>query len=99
MTKEDRSVNELRWLADIYSQAQKLRISVDNRREAIVSGRDDRPVTKWLIDTSELLSQVERQAYKRMMRVVRDHPAWPWLSRVRGIGPTLATKLLGLIGD
>lgn len=36
----------------------------------------------------------EREMYREMQAALKQHPAWPWLERVRGIGPTLACKLL-----
>ena len=36
----------------------------------------------------------EREMYALMAAAVERHPTWPWLSRVRGVGPTLATRLL-----
>lgn len=36
----------------------------------------------------------ERDAFKEMIVSVEHHPAWPWMLEVKGIGPTLACKLL-----
>lgn len=36
----------------------------------------------------------ERETYADMIRALHSHPAWSWLDRVRGIGPTLGCKLL-----
>ena len=36
----------------------------------------------------------EREMQRLMSEHVAAHPAWPWLSRVRGIGPSLAARLL-----
>lgn len=37
----------------------------------------------------------ESELRRAMERLVHDHPAWPWLERVRGVGTTLAGRLLG----
>ena len=37
----------------------------------------------------------EQKLRGAMQEALAHHPAWPWLSSVRGIGPTLAAKLLG----
>jgi hypothetical protein len=36
----------------------------------------------------------ERELYKEMNTALKGHPCWPWLKAVKGIGPTLACKLL-----
>lgn len=38
--------------------------------------------------------EAERHAYNQMSSLLSTHPAWPWMSRIRGIGPTLGAKLL-----
>lgn len=37
----------------------------------------------------------ERELRKAMEELVYGHPAWPWLEKVRGVGTTLAGRLLG----
>ena len=37
----------------------------------------------------------ERDLLRLLSERIALHPAWPWLSRVRGIGPSLAARLLG----
>ncbi len=39
-------------------------------------------------------SAMERECMREMGRLVTAHPVWPWLERVRGVGPTLAARLL-----
>lgn len=36
----------------------------------------------------------ERETFRDMRAALDAHPAWPWLEQVRGMGPTLACKLL-----
>jgi len=36
----------------------------------------------------------ERELLRLMSERIAKHPAWPWLERVRGIGPSLAARLL-----
>lgn len=38
--------------------------------------------------------EAEREMFREMGRALKSHPAYPWLSRVKGIGATLASKLL-----
>jgi hypothetical protein len=39
-------------------------------------------------------AETEKAIAKQMARQVQEHPAWPWLERVRGVGPTLSARLL-----
>ncbi|MFI5257229.1 MAG: transposase [Gemmatimonadales bacterium] len=36
----------------------------------------------------------EREMMKEMEKLIASHPAWDWLSGVKGVGPTLAARLL-----
>jgi hypothetical protein len=38
--------------------------------------------------------EAERELVSGMRQALARHPAWPWLSAVKGVGPTLAAKLL-----
>lgn len=90
---------ELRYLTDMYLQAQRIRIAAQNRLHAVKQERDEGPGLPFLEDTVRRYSDIEEDIAKRMSKVIKDHPAWPWLSRVKGVGPTLGARLLGLIGD
>jgi hypothetical protein len=59
----------------------------------IVAGRTEEPVPI-LGRTYRRHHEAEREAYNEMESVLTAHPAWPWLERVKGIGPTLACKIL-----
>lgn len=60
---------------------------------AIRQGTNDGPVPI-LGRTYRRHSDAERDLRRAMLTALADHPAWPWLSRVKGIGPTLAARLL-----
>lgn len=112
---------ELRWLADAYEQAQRIRIETGERIRAVLQGRDE----TWSVgnkkpmdgkEVEQVLSGIkagdtmgpvtilgrtyqrhwteERELYQEMMGVLDAHPAWEWLDQVKGIGATLACKLL-----
>ena len=36
----------------------------------------------------------ERELLRLMSERIAGHPAWPWLERIRGVGPSLAARLL-----
>lgn len=90
---------ELRWMADTYEQIQRVRIGIGNRVWASTADRDSNMPHPFLQSLHEKLFKIETDLGKEMKDILEDHLAWPWLSRVKGIGPTLATKILGLIGD
>ncbi|HEV2131791.1 MAG TPA: hypothetical protein VGR27_11840 [Longimicrobiaceae bacterium] len=108
----------MRWIADAYEQAQRVRVQTGERIRAVLQARDetwhsDEPATG---DAETVLKQIrsgksegpvpllgrtyrrhweaEQEMAQAMRQALQDHPAWPWLSGVRGIGPTLAGKLV-----
>lgn len=117
MTEITMTGRELRWLADAYEQAQRIRIETGERIRAVLQGRDETwgaPASGE--DPDEVLSSIiagetlgpvpilgrtyrrhaeeEGELRKEMNAALKAHPAWPWLSSVKGIGPTLGGKLL-----
>jgi hypothetical protein len=109
------TVRDLRWIADAYEQAQRVRIESGERIRAIVQGRDERTGAE-RAEASRVLLEIRRgetdgpvvllgRTYRRhweaeqelrraMTTALAEHPAWDWLSQVKGIGATLAAKLL-----
>jgi hypothetical protein len=109
---------ELRWIADSYEQAQRVRIQAGERIRAILQGRDASPdpdrvacddpegvlgeirrgesdgPSAFLAHVYRLNAGAEEAAQAAMARALPRHPAWPWLSEVRGVGNTLACRLL-----
>ncbi len=69
------------------------RRAVDALLEAIKRSESDEPhpYLSWAYRTSW---NQERRAFDEMMETVPEHPAWPWLDVLKGVGPTLACKLL-----
>ena len=96
---EPQKYEELRWLTDVYMQVQKLRVANGNRVFASTKGLDSNLPDPFVARLVGRLEDLEKATFEEMKAVVRDHPAWPWLDSVKGIGPTIATKILGLIGD
>lgn len=90
--------DELRWLVDMYVQAQKIRIQCGNRAVALVDGADDSETRQFsfLRELETSYKDVEDRIFGRMNETLKTHPLYPWLKSVKGIGPTLGTKLLGL---
>ncbi len=89
---------EVRVIADSYMQAQKLRVAIGNRIFAVRSGSDDEGygmelLRKW----HERLSEIEKECVKYAKVYLKAHPTWGWLKTIKGIGPTLAMKMLSCI--
>jgi hypothetical protein len=110
-------MRDLRWIADAYEQAQRVRLETGERLRAILQGRDHRDTgSAPAHDASAVLAEIrsgesdgpvpilgrtyrrhaeaERDLRRAMLTALADHPAWPWMARVKGIGPTLAARLL-----
>lgn len=96
---EVRESNPLRWVADSYDQVQRVRMAMDNRLRAYAQGRDDSELKLQgpAAVVAENLAATEKQLAKMMNELVKTHPAWPWLSQVRGVSGVLGCKLLGLL--
>ena len=45
------------------------------------------------------IEELEKESAKWIKRELKNHPLWPWLSGIKGIGPVLAGRLLHRIGD
>lgn len=91
---------ELRMLADTYMSIQAERLRNANRRRAVESGVDIGPslITLWE-DLEVQYGDLEDKVSKYFQVAVEAHVIGPWLLSVRGIGSTMAGKLIGLIGD
>ena len=88
--------SNLRALVDSYYAAQKARISWGNRISALERGRDVGEDPKILQAKSyqEEFQKLEEKAHDEILMELERYPVWSWLKTVKGIGPTLAGKLL-----
>lgn len=98
-TEAQHEHEELRWLTDVYMQVQKLRVANNNRVQAAKTGMDDNYPDPFVASLVERLEELEHDMYRQMGKAMKEHPTWHWLAQVKGIGPTLGTKIVGLIGD
>lgn len=85
-------------IGKIYKDIQEIRISLGNKTWASEAGRSE-PMPAVFETMIEQLRDMEKQLIKAAMGELKYHPAWPWLKKVKGLGPTLAVQLLGYIGD
>jgi len=86
--------NPLPTLVDAALAIEKLRVSAEVRKSHLaLQGKEDP-------DTNELRSKlVELEDYvdDRIAQLLKDHPAYPWFSRIRGVGNENIGKVVGLI--
>lgn len=88
---------DLRWQVDLYYQVQKIRVGLGNRVSAIergVDSGDPKILQRW----HDVFLNLEEQIEKEMARRAELHPTYKWLRSIKGIGPTLAAKLIALVG-
>lgn len=101
---------ELRWITDSYDQAQLARIQTGERIRALLREAGEGAPPEAVLATirrgesegpAPLLGRAYRRQWEQEQEMAKlmeerlaQHPAWPWLKRVRGIGPTLAGKLV-----
>ena len=97
--KEIKLWSNLRALVDSYFAAQKSRIGWSNRLDAIKRGADAQEDPKLLQAQfyHDQFHTIERKAFDEIESELDNYKVWPWLQKVKGIGPTLAGKLLSEI--
>lgn len=69
------------------------KLDVDVILKEILAGEHDGPMPI-LARTYRRHHEEEREMFGAMTGALEGHPTWPWLSQVKGCGPTLACKLL-----
>lgn len=89
--------SELRWLTDAYSQTQKLRIMLGNQISAREREVDQGPAPKVIQGLYEQLYEAEHMMLKDFQSALIGHKAMIWLDQIKGVGPTLAAKILSQI--
>lgn len=81
-------------LVDSQLSIEKIRVALQTRQSHLKKKkRKD-------LETDELLSRlidIEEYVDSRVAKLLKDHPAYPWFSRVLGIGPENIAKVVGLI--
>lgn len=96
--KPKRELTALGGLAKTYQDLQKIRIGLGNRTWAAENGKSD-AVPKVYEQMTEQLKEMEDSLVKSAKAELKEHPAWPWMQKVKGLGPTMAMQLIGYIGD
>lgn len=95
-TEEETPRSELTQLVLLRDQLQKVRIAESNRVAAYMRlGEPSRAdVHQTYVDE---LTGLEDRITSQITQEVREHPAWPFLERVKGIAETSAAMVLGYI--
>jgi len=88
------SMQSLSTLVDASLAVEKLRVAIQVRRSHLaLQGRRD-------AETEELyrrLKDLEDYVDGRVGELIQSHPAYPWFSRVKGVGKENIAKVVGLI--
>lgn len=92
----------LKGLVETQRSIEKARVALGNRLSAL--GRDDE--AKDVLDPEAIemykslhtsLITNELECERHIKRLLAQHPVWPWMTRVKGMGPSLGGKLLALL--
>jgi hypothetical protein len=84
---------------DTQVSLEKIRIQVGNRVAALTAGTDQvaDPTVLAYERLHQILKDQEEEFEAMMASIAAEHPVWPWLSRVRGIGPALGSQMLSML--
>jgi hypothetical protein len=87
---------ELTVLVGLRDQVQKIRIAEGNRADAATRlEEEDRASLHRMYE--KRLDELEFDVTKSVEMEMKQHPAWPWLQRIKGVGATSAALVVGLI--
>lgn len=98
-SEERQPTSLLRQLVDLRAQIQKERIRFTLRLSAIDRGADQaRGKHKRALERYyERFHNLEEQIDEDIKEMVMEHPIYPHISKVKGVGPMLAAKTIALI--
>jgi len=84
----------LEMIAEASIKAEKLRVQTQVRQSHLsINGRPDKLTDELL----ERIEDLEKWVDKRMSELIIGHPAYPWFSKVKGIGKENIGKVVGQI--
>ncbi|MDY6912122.1 MAG: hypothetical protein SVM79_07210 [Chloroflexota bacterium] len=87
---------ELYFLVQTHIQIEKLRIASNKQCASLAAQGFDGPLINKVQDSIE---DFERWIELEIEKLVMSHPAWTWLSEVKGAGPENYGKVIAFIGD
>lgn len=85
---------ELATLARTHAVIERARISVNNQARAPYLTDEQRLYYR---EVGEALEALEERCEKQLAQMVKQHPTWPWLSQVKGVGAHTAALILGYL--
>jgi len=87
----------LRILVETFWDIQSARIRAENRIRAYRQRYGvEYPEAEFVFS---LMRSMEKRARERIEKRMEEHPAWDWVSQVKGAGRLLVSQAIGLIGD
>lgn len=86
--------NPLPTLVDVQLSVEKLRVALQVRSSHLKKQKRDDPETDDLLD---VVREVEEYVDRRVAKLLEEHPAYPWFSRVKGIGKENIGKVVGMV--
>ncbi len=88
------SSNPLPTLVDVQLSVEKLRIALQVRSTHLRKQKREDTETDKLLD---VVRDVEEYVDNRVAQLLKEHPAYPWFSTVKGIGGENIGKVVGMI--
>lgn len=86
----------LHFLVQTHIQIEKLRMATNGQYSSLLKQGVDGP---HIDQVQQRTREFEEWLKAEMERLVVGHPAWPWLSQVKGVGMENAGKVIAFIGD
>ncbi|MEK7555259.1 MAG: hypothetical protein AAB516_00330 [Patescibacteria group bacterium] len=91
---EVKEENPFVFLVRSMLQVEKLRVATQVRQTHLkLQARVDLETDKLL----ERIDDLEKYADERIASLIKSHPAYPWFSRVKGVGKENIGKVIGLV--
>jgi len=87
-------MSSLNFLTDTHLAVQKQRVAAQVRQTHLKRNDSYDPDTEWVIVD---LTSLEEKVEKCMAEIIGQHPAWPWLKGIKGIGYENVAKVIGYI--
>lgn len=90
----EREASPLAFLVNSHLEVQKLRVAAQVRSSHLKLRKRHDPVVEQVRDRALVLEEfIEGE----IARLITDHPAWPWLKGVKGVGKENVAKIIGLV--
>ena len=83
----------LNTLVHLQAIIERARISAGNQ----VLHIEDEAARDLTATIKATLADLEAKIEAHMARTVQEHPAWPWLKKVKGVGPQTASLMLAYL--